>query len=174
MAFLLMPNTENTYDLNLILNYVPVHERLCTSGQLTVEQLEWVKSEGFTTIVNIALTDASNHLPLEDRLCLELGLDYIQVPLLWDQPSTSAGLFVLDLIDHLVQEQKVWLHCAKNYRVASLMYLYRQFYMGMELPEADALLEEIWQPDDTWTGFIHALRLQLQARQSTREIQQLS
>lgn len=169
-----MTSLENQNNLAQIVQYVPVHEHLTTSGQPTAEQLEWIKAEGFTTVINIALTDASNHLPLEDRICLELGLDYIQVPLLWDQPSTSAGLFILDLIDHLVQEQKVWVHCALNMRVASLMYLYRQFYMGMPLPEADAFLEEIWQPDDTWTGFIHALRLQLQARQSTREIQQMS
>lgn len=169
-----MTSLENHNNLSQILQYVAVHEHLATSGQPTSAQLTWIKAEGFTTIINLALTDASNHLPLEDRICLELGLDYIQVPLLWDQPSTSAGLFVLDLIDHLVQEQKVWVHCAHNMRVASLMYLYRQFYMGMSLPEADALLEDIWQPDDTWTGFIHALRLQLQARQSTREIQQMS
>ena len=169
-----MTSLENQNILEQISHYVPVHEHLATSGQPTAEQLEWIKAEGFTTVVNLALTDASNHLALEDRICLELGLDYVQIPLLWDQPSTSAGLLVLDLIDHLVTEQKVWLHCALNMRVASLMYLYRQFYMGMSLPEADVLLEEIWQPDETWTGFIHALRLQLQARQSTREIQQMS
>ena len=169
-----MTSDDNSQDISQILNYVPVHEHLATSGQPTAEQLNWIKAEGFTTIINLALTDASNHLPLEDRLCLELGLDYIQIPLLWDQPSTSAGLLVLDMVAHLVQEQKVWLHCAMNMRVASLMYLYRQFYMGMSLPEADVLLEDIWQPDETWTGFIHALRLQLQARQSTLEIQQMS
>ena len=169
-----MTSDQNPQDINQILNYVPVHEHLATSGQPTAEQFSWIKAEGFTTIINLALTDASNHLPLEDRICLELGLDYIQIPLLWDQPSTSAGLLVLDMIAHLVQEQKVWLHCAMNMRVASLMYLYRQFYMGISLPEADALLEDIWQPDETWTGFIHALRLQLQARQSTLEIQQMS
>lgn len=174
MAFLFMSELETHNKLPNILNFVAVHDHLATSGQPTAEQLAWIKENGFTTVVNLALTDASNHLPLEDRICLELGMDYIQVPLLWDQPSTSAGLFVLDLIAHLVQEQKVWLHCAKNYRVASLMYLYRQFYMGVSMPDADAMLEEIWQPDDTWTGFIHALRLQLQARQSTREIQEMS
>lgn len=174
MAFLFMSELESQADLLQILNYVYVHEHLVTSGQPTAEQLVWIKEAGFSTVINLALTDASNHLPLEDRLCLELGLDYIQIPLLWDQPSSSAGLLTLDMIAHLVQEQKVWLHCAKNWRVASLMYLYRQFYMGMDLAEADAYLEQIWQPDDTWTGFIHALRLQLQARHSTREIQQMS
>ena len=151
-----------------------IHAHLATSGQPTVEQLTEIKAQGFTTIVNLALTDASNHLPNEDRICLELGLDYIQVPLLWECPSSSGALFVIDLIDHLVQEQKVWVHCAQNMRASSLIFLYRQFYMGMDLAEADALLENVWQPNETWTGLIHAVRLQLQARQSTKELAALS
>ena len=151
-----------------------IHAHLATSGQPTVEQLAEIKAQGYTTIVNLALTDASNHLSNEDRICLELGLDYIQVPLLWECPSSSGALFVLDLIDHLVQEQKIWVHCAKNMRVSSLIFLYRQFYMGMDLAEADALLENVWQPNETWTGLIHAVRLQLQARQSTKELAELS
>ncbi len=151
-----------------------IHAHLATSGQPTVEQLAEIKAHGYTTIINLALTDASNHLSNEDRICLELGLDYIQVPLLWECPSSSGALFVIDLIDHLVQEQKVWVHCAKNMRVSSLIFLYRQFYMGMDLAEADALLENVWQPNETWTGLIHAVRLQLQARQSTKELAELS
>ena len=160
--------------LRMIGQFEWIHAHLATSGQPTVEQLAEIKAQGYTTIVNLALTDASNHLCNEDRICLELGLDYIQVPLLWEYPSSSGALFVLDLIDHLVQEQKIWVHCAKNMRVSSLIFLYRQFYMGMDLAEADALLENVWQPNETWTGLIHAVRLQLQARQSTKELAELS
>ena len=160
--------------LRVIGQFEWIHAHLATSGQPTVEQLAEIKAQGYTTIVNLALTDASNHLSNEDRICLELGLDYIQVPLLWECPSSSGALFVLDLIDHLVQEQKIWVHCAKNMRVSSLIFLYRQFYMGMDLAEADALLENVWQPNETWTGLIHAVRLQLQARQSTKELAELS
>lgn len=160
--------------LRMIGQFEWIHAHLATSGQPTVEQLAEIKAQGYTTIVNLALTDASNHLSNEDRICLELGLDYIQVPLLWECPSSSGALFVLDLIDHLVQEQKIWVHCAKNMRVSSLIFLYRQFYMGMDLAEADALLENVWQPNETWTGLIHAVRLQLQARQSTKELAELS
>ena len=173
-----MTDVENQPDLSSKLQEIEqfewIHSHLATSGQPTVEQLTEIKAQGYTTIVNLALTDASNHLPNEDRICLELGLDYIQVPLLWECPSSSGALFVIDLIDHLVQEQKVWLHCAKNMRVSSLIFLYRQFYMGMDLVEADALLEKVWQPNETWTGLIHAVRLQLQARQSTKELAELS
>ncbi len=157
-----------------ILNFSPVHEHLYTSGQPTVEQLGWIKEQGFSSIINVALTDASHHLPNEDHICLDLGLDYIHIPLLWECPSSSTGLLILDVVHHLVQEQKVWLHCAKNWRVACLMYLYRQYYLGIDIAQADECLQQIWQPNDTWIGWTHAVSLQLQARQSTREIEQLS
>lgn len=175
MAFFYMHTDPIELDsLQHILNFVPVHEHLFTSGQPTEAQLMQIKEQGINTIINLALTDASNHLLHEDKICLELGLDYIQVPLLWDCPSSSGGLFVLDLVDHLVQEQKVWLHCAKNMRVACLMYLYRQYYMGMDIAQADEYLQQSWQPNETWTGLMHAIQLQLQARQATKEIQQMS
>lgn len=161
-------------DFSQILNYVPVHERLVTSGQPTAEQLAEIKAAGFTTVINVALNDAPNHIAHEDRICLELGMDYIHIPLLWECPNPTQGLLILDLVAYLVQQQAVWLHCAKNWRVGCLMYLYRQYYMGMDIAQADELLQQIWQPDATWTGFIHAVQIQLQARQAIQEIQNIS
>lgn len=151
-----------------------IHAHLCTSAQPTATELLAIKEAGYQTIVNIALTDASPHLDGEDKICLDLGLEYIHVPLSWEYPDSGTALFILEMIDHLVQRQKVWLHCAKNYRVASLMALYRQYYLGMAVDEVDHLLHEVWQPNETWVGLMHAVRLQLQARQSTAELSQLS
>ncbi len=105
----------------------------------------------------------------EDRICLDLGLNYIQVPISWDTPSDDQCLLVLDMIDHLIQGQTVWLHCAKNFRVSSLMYLYRQYYMDVDMPTAQDLMHQIWEPNETWTGLIHAVALQLQGRKATQE-----
>ena len=76
------------------------------------------------------------------------------------------------MIDHLVQEQMVWVHCSKNFRISSLMYLYRQYYMNIDMPAAQELMHQIWEPNETWTGLIHAVSLQLQGRKSTQELQQ--
>lgn len=148
-----------------------IHEHLFTSGQPTAEQLKLIKEYGVNTIINLALTDDENHLLHEDRNCLEVGLHYIQVPISWNTPSDDQCLLVLDMIDHLVQEQTVWLHCTENHRVASLMYLYRQYYMDIEMPDAQEQLHKIWEPNETWTGLIHAVSLQLQGRKATRELQ---
>lgn len=149
-----------------------IHEHLFSSAQPSAEQLKLIKEFGCSTVINLALTNASNHLENEDRICLDLGLNYIHIPIDWEMPSAEQCLLVLDLIDHLVQNEIVWIHCAKNKRVSCLMYVYRQFYMNMDMPASQDLLHEIWEPNETWTGLIHSITLQLQGRKATLELQQ--
>lgn len=174
MAFFLMQ--KNFMDnLETALSHIPqfqfVHEHLFSSGQPTAEQLQQIKEYGIDTVINLAFSDADPHLAHEDKICAELGLNYIQVPILWETPADDQCLFILDLIDHLVQSKMVWIHCAKNYRVSSLMYLYRQYFLDVDLPTAQELMHQIWQPNETWTGLIHAVSLQLQGRKATLDLQ---
>ncbi|ONG37275.1 hypothetical protein BKE30_14855 [Alkanindiges hydrocarboniclasticus] len=164
------PSSEllNGINVSEILNVQKIHDNLYSSGQPTVQQLELICQAGVSTVVNLALNDASNSLMrehiYEDRTVLELGMHYVHLPLLWDCPSASQALFALKAIHHL-QDQLVWIHCAKNWRVSSLMYLYRRFYMKMPIEQADELLHQVWEPDETWTGLINAVAMQLQAEQ---------
>lgn len=162
-------------NLETELSHIPqfqfVHEHLFSSGQPTAEQFKQMKEYGVDTVINLALTDASVHLENEDRICLDLGLNYIHIPISWDTPSDEQCLLVLDFIDHLVKDKMVWIHCAKNWRVSSLIYLYRQYFMDIDMPTAQELLHQIWEPNETWTGLIHAVALQLQGRKATLDLQ---
>ena len=139
-----------------------VHEHLFSSAQPSAEQLQHIKEYGCSTVINLATSKSDNHLAQQDQICLDIGLHYIHIPIDWDVPCSDQCLFVLDLIDHLVQ----------NMRVSSLMYLYRQFYMNVDLPTAQEMLHQIWEPNETWTGLIHSISLQLQGRKATQELQQ--
>ena len=158
-------------ELSQIAHFQFIHEHLFSSGQPTAEQFQHIKEYGIDTVINLAFSDAEPNLDNEDKICAELGLNYIQIPILWDTPEDNQCLFVLDLIAHLVQEKMVWVHCAANKRVSSLMYLYRQYYLDMDMPTAQELMHEIWEPNETWTGLIHAVSLQLQGRKSTQDLQ---
>jgi len=149
-----------------------IHEHLFSSAQPSIEQLKLIKEYGCSTVINLALSNAPNHIENEDRICLDLGLNYIHIPIDWETPSSEQCLLVLDLIDHLVQNEIVWIHCTKNDRSSCLMYVYRQFYMNMDIPTSQDLLHEIWEPNETWTGLIHSITLQLQGRKATLELQQ--
>ncbi|EPP3356201.1 protein tyrosine phosphatase family protein [Acinetobacter baumannii] len=149
-----------------------IHEHLFSSAQPSIEQLKLIKEYGCSTVINLALSNSPDSIKNEDQVCLEYCLNYIHIPIDWETPSSDQCLLVLDLIDHLVQNEIVWIHCAKNKRVSCLMYVYRQFYMNMDMPTCQDLLHEIWEPNETWTGLIHSITLQLQGRKATLELQQ--
>ena len=48
----------------------------------------------------------------------------------------------------------------------------RQYFMGMDIGSAQELLHQIWEPNETWTGLMHSVALQLQGRMATQDLQQ--
>ena len=158
-------------ELSQVPNFQYIHQHLMSSGQPSAEHIDKIKAYGVDTLINLAFTDSEPHLANEDRLCAELGLNYIQVPIHWEMPTDEQCIFVLDLIDHLVQQKQVWIHCTENNQCSCLMYLYRQYYLDMDMPTAQDLMHQIWEPNETWTGLIHAVGLQLQGRKSTLDLQ---
>ena len=149
-----------------------VHEHLFNSAQPTIDQLHHIKEYGCSTVINLSTSKSADHLNHQDQICLDIGLNYIHIPIDWEIPSSDQCLLVLDLIDHLVKNEIVWLHCTENMRASCLIYLYRQYYMDMDMPTAQDLLHQVWEPNETWTGLIHSVSLQLQGRKSTLELEQ--
>ncbi|MDO5543068.1 MAG: protein tyrosine phosphatase family protein [Acinetobacter sp.] len=158
--------------LSQIKNFQFIHERLFSSGQPTAEELKQIKEYGIGTVINLAESDAEHALPHEDKICLDIGLNYIQLPISWETPSSDQCLLLLDLVNHLLESQMVWVHCSNNNHVSSLMYLYRQYFMDVDIATAQDSLHDIWKPNETWTGLIHAVSLQLQGRKATQDLQQ--
>lgn len=158
--------------LSQIKNFQFIHERLFSSGQPTAEELKQIKEYGIGTVINLAESDAEHALPHEDKICLDVGLNYIQLPISWETPSSDQCLLLLDLVNHLLESQMVWVHCSNNNHVSSLMYLYRQYFMDVDIATAQDFLHDIWKPNETWTGLIHAVSLQLQGRKATQDLQQ--
>lgn len=158
-------------ELSSIPHFQFVHEHLFSSGQPNSQQLKSIKEYGIDTIINLAFSDAQPKLDQEDRVCADLGLNYIQVPIDVELPHDDQCLFVLDLIEHLTKDKMIWIHCTENHQCSSLIYLYRQYFMDIDMPTAQELLHQVWEPNNTWLGLIHAVSLQLQGRKSTQELQ---
>lgn len=142
--------------LSHILALQVVHDNLVTSGQPSSDEFALIAQAGFKVVINLALTDASNVLIGEDRRVLDLGMDYIHLPLLFNRPSYTQILRTLDLLKFL-HPQKVWLHCALNMRVSSLMYVYRIHQLMMNEVNAKVLLNQIWTPNAEWSDVIKQL-----------------
>ncbi len=140
-----------------IYNYQPVNDRLATAGQPTEAQLVAIAQAGFEVVINLALhTDPRYSLPDEPGLVRSLGLEYVHIPVQFDNPQESDLLAFFAAMDRHSQ-QKRWVHCAANKRVSAFVGLYQTIQQQQPPEQAFQLMRQIWQPNPVWAGFIAAM-----------------
>ncbi len=140
--------------LSAIHNYRAVDDRLGTSGQPTEAQLADVAQAGFTTVINLALHDDPRYsLADEAGTVRSLGLDYVHIPVQFAAPQQSELLRFFEAMDARA-DQKVWVHCAANYRVTVFLGLYRMIARGWARERAFELMDGMWKPNEVWAAFI--------------------
>jgi uncharacterized protein (TIGR01244 family) len=136
-----------------IYNYRRLNATLATSGQPSEAQLFEVAEAGFQVVINLAMTTSDNALDDEASLVKALGLTYIHIPVLWEEPSL-ADLESFYAVMQAHQEKNVYVHCVANMRVSTFMALYRIQRLGWPVEKAFAEVYAIWQPNPIWQAFI--------------------
>jgi protein tyrosine phosphatase (PTP) superfamily phosphohydrolase (DUF442 family) len=135
--------------MNKILNYVKINELISTSGQPKIEELELIANEGFEVIINLAMPTTSNALENEDKIVSSLNMSYIHIPVDFENPKISDLKLFLNILQAL-GANKVWIHCAKNYRVSAFMYVYHKYILHTPFEEIDLSIFDKWQPSLIW------------------------
>ncbi len=135
--------------MNKILNYVKINELISTSGQLKIEELELIANEGFDVVINLAVPTTSNALENEDKIVSSLNMSYIHIPVDFENPKISDLKLFLNILQAL-GANKVWIHCAKNYRVSAFMYVYHKYILHTPFEQIDLSIFDIWQPSLVW------------------------
>ena len=135
--------------MNKILNYVKINELISTSGQPKIEELELIANEGFEVIINLAVPTTSNALENEDKIVSSLNMSYIHIPVDFENPKISDLKLFLNILQAL-GANKVWIHCAKNYRVSAFMYVYHKYILHTPFEEIDLSIFDKWQPSLIW------------------------
>lgn len=142
-----------TSQLEAIYNFLPITTQLATSGQPTTKQFSAIQRAGYSTIINLAPAKVENSLPNEAAVITNLGMDYINIPVDFSNPSQQDfEKFVSLMQSH--SHQKIWVHCAANMRVSCFIFKYRTAILGENLIDAEADLKKIWHPNKTWQDFI--------------------
>ncbi|KZZ44859.1 hypothetical protein A3758_02625 [Oleiphilus sp. HI0118] len=140
-----------------IYNYLPISDRLSTSGQPSEAQFALIKEAGFDSVINLAPHDAENSLADEANTLSELGLRYTHIPVNFVRPSERKfEAFVKCMSES--EGEKVWLHCAANMRASAFLFRYRTQVLGEDLEGAGADLQKIWTPLGVWKTFINTPR----------------
>jgi protein tyrosine phosphatase (PTP) superfamily phosphohydrolase (DUF442 family) len=136
-----------------ILNYRYISDKLATSGQPTAAELKLISLAGYKTILNLAPPNASNALPEEQAIATSLGMDYINIPIVWDNPTMTDFNQFCDVMENH-KDQLIFVHCAMNMRVSAFIYLYRHLKLGVPASEAYSAMRTVWEPNATWQQFI--------------------
>lgn len=141
--------------LSDIYNFLAISDDLGTSGQPTSSQFDAVKAAGYDVVINLATGATPRDLPNEAEVLSRHGLDYIHIPVIWDNPTAADLERFFEAMDHN-QDKKCFVHCIANMRVSAFVLLYRVLRQEMPLEEARASMAQIWQPNETWQAFIEA------------------
>jgi protein tyrosine phosphatase (PTP) superfamily phosphohydrolase (DUF442 family) len=81
---------------------------------------------------------------------------YVHIPVQFKAPTEADFDSFCAEMDARAEE-RVWVHCAANWRVTAFLGLYRVLREGWERERAFALLHELWEPDEVWAPFIEAM-----------------
>ena len=139
--------------IETIRDYHQIDYYLATSGQPTPQEFESIAQAQYRLIINLATSKSTNAIANEGVLVTDLGLIYVQIPVLWDEPKLSDVEAFFKIMQSF-QGQKIWVHCAKNMRVSCFIYFWQKHIL--ELPESQAMqpMQQIWQPTGVWRTLI--------------------
>jgi protein tyrosine phosphatase (PTP) superfamily phosphohydrolase (DUF442 family) len=136
-----------------IYNFLQLSDLIATSGQPTEEQFLVIARSGYRVIINLALPESSNAIPHEQQIVEERGIQYVHIPVVWENPTLEDWQKFCDAMETHAG-QKVFVHCAANKRVSAFMYLYRRLCEGTSEEVAAKDLNRIWVPNEIWQKFI--------------------
>jgi len=138
-----------------ISNQIQMTETISTSGQPTRAQFGQIAEAGFKAVVNLGMPDSDNAIPDEGKVVTELGMQYVHIPVPFDNPNAAHLKSFLHTMRAL-EGERVWVHCVVNARVSAFMYQYLRFEKGYDVDAAKNVLLKNWEPkmDAAWKRFM--------------------
>ncbi|SMN00465.1 hypothetical protein SPONN_1707 [uncultured Candidatus Thioglobus sp.] len=136
-----------------IKNFIQASELIASSGQPTEQQIKFIAFAGYEVIINLAMPNSDNAIPEEGNIVTALKMIYIHIPVPYEAPNKTHLNNFLHIMEAL-SNQKVWVHCALNYRVSAFLYQYGRLSLKVNHQEAQKFMLPSWNPDDVWQEFM--------------------
>jgi protein tyrosine phosphatase (PTP) superfamily phosphohydrolase (DUF442 family) len=141
-----------------IRDYYQINNHLATSGQPTSEQFQSIKEAGYQVIVNLAMSCSTNALINEGAIVTDLGLVYVQIPVVWENPTLEDVKLFFSVM-RAFKDRQIWVHCAKNMRVSCFIYFWQKYVLQLPELEAKYPMNQIWQPTGVWQQLIEQVEI---------------
>ncbi len=131
----LVEKTAALDDLTTIPAFLKLSDQLWTGGQPTLAHLTKLKAEGVKVIINLRPHSEHNG-EQEEAKAKELGLQYLNVPIVYNQPKDEDADAFLKLTDEHLNDGRVFLHCAAAIRVGGFWMIRRVLRDGWTFEQA--------------------------------------
>lgn len=139
--------------MSYIYNFHQISDVLACSGQPQEDQLKTIAADGYQAVINLGLSDSKYALADEAASVKGLGLAYRHLPIAFENPQIAElADFISIMKDHT--HDKTLVHCAANYRASVFTGLYLLAINELDEEKMQQMIEDVWQPDDTWQQFI--------------------
>jgi protein tyrosine phosphatase (PTP) superfamily phosphohydrolase (DUF442 family) len=138
-----------------IVNFWFYDDKLSSSGMPTADQMKEVADAGVDLVINLAPHDVPNAIPDEEQLVQSLGMDYVNIPVIWRSPQVQSLTRFMDVMD-MHAGKKIHVHCEANYRASAFIMQYRVLRLGWKKEDAVPVMERMWNPEDfpIWQKYI--------------------
>jgi protein tyrosine phosphatase (PTP) superfamily phosphohydrolase (DUF442 family) len=134
-----------------IYNFYKVSDRLACSGQPTEVQLKQLADEQYQVVINLAPHTNKFALSDETGSVKTLGMEYFNIPVVFDSPQLSELTDFIKLMDQY-SSHKTLVHCVANYRASAFTGLYLLKVAQLDETRMQLFIEDVWQPDAVWQG----------------------
>ncbi|MGI9258284.1 MAG: protein tyrosine phosphatase family protein [Gammaproteobacteria bacterium] len=154
LALFAVTSVSSAQDEELAVNHVIVHEKLHTAGQPDATQLSTLTDRGFGLVINLAPPSAQNAVHNEGQLVTEHGITYVNIPVVWQNPSYDDFALFSAVMEE-AGERQVLVHCMVNARASMFTFLYQAVHVGVPVDEAYDVVEQVWTPEEAeqWVEF---------------------
>ena len=142
--------------VNNIYNFLQLTEKLSTSGMPALDQLSEFLDAGVEYVINLATPKSEGWMPNEGELLNRLGVEYLSIPVEWENPTGQNLTDFMDAMD-AHREKIVHVHCQANFRATAFVALYRILRLGWDRERAFTDIRKIWNPEEypIWDNFLH-------------------
>ena len=132
-----------------IRNFVQLTDNFGTAGQPSADQFPTIAENGYKHVINLGMPDHSDAIQNEGELVSALGMNYIHIPVPFDNPTREHVRLFCKILSQL-ENDKVFIHCIMNYRVSAFMYHYlRKVHKRDEANSRSSIFQK-WKMEPAW------------------------
>jgi len=135
--------------MEIIRNFVQLTNNFGTAGQPSADQFSTIAENGYQHVINIGMPDHPDALANEGELVSVLGMNYIHIPVPFDNPTPDQVRLFCNLLTQ-IKHEKVFIHCIMNYRVSAFMYHYLSKFENCDESSSRSVMFQIWNMEPAW------------------------